>query len=361
MSGADSIDPIDSPDSVIVEDLNSIVEACGPLLRALSGSSLLLTGGSGFIGRYLVESIIRFNEISGAAPCILTLTSRHPELLTTRYRRQVNTHEIVVVAWSDGGAHSLEGRRWDYVIHGAATTDPAEIARDPELTSRESVGMTASVVDVAKASDAGRIVLISSGAVYGEMPADMEQIPETFQIGPDIPARNASYGEVKRASEVLVRQSGLAYRIARVFSVVGPYQDLGASFAVPDLIRQADRRGFLQLTGTGRARRSYCYATDLTVFIFDLLLADMRHDVYNVGSRHGTASVAEVAGVIAEIFGGLEVRRGPAAEPERDYIPDLERMYEVYAPRVALREALTRTCQSLYARGLISRRPISGD
>jgi dTDP-glucose 4,6-dehydratase len=142
--------------------------------------------------------------------------------------------------------------------------------------------------------------------------------------------------------------------------VIGPYQDLGSSFAVPDLILQAANRGLIQLTGDGSARRSYCYAADLTVFLVNLLVGEPRHDVYNVGCRLGTASVGEVADAIATIFGGLEVHGGSAAESQRNYVPQLDRMYEVYAPRVGLREALTRTCHSLYARGLIDRRPVVG-
>jgi dTDP-glucose 4,6-dehydratase len=220
--------------------------------------------------------------------------------------------------------------------------------------------MAESIVDIARSSAAKRIVLISSGAVYGDQPADVAEIPETFGAGPDTSALKATYGEAKRASEQLFRLSGLDHRIARVFSVIGPYQDLGSSFAVPDLILQAANRGLIQLTGDGSARRSYCYAADLTVFLVNLLVGEPRHDVYNVGCRLGTASVGEVADAIAAIFGGLEVRRGPAAESQRSYVPQLDRMYEVYAPRVGLREALTRTCHSLYARGLIGRRPVAG-
>jgi dTDP-glucose 4,6-dehydratase len=220
--------------------------------------------------------------------------------------------------------------------------------------------MTTSIVAVARASAARRIVLISSGAVYGDQPEDLAEIPETFEGKPDISAPAAPYGEAKRASELLFRASGLDHRIARVFSVIGPYLDLGSSFAVPDLIRQAANLGLLQLTGDGSDRRSYCYATDLTAFLVDLLVGDVRHDVYNVGSRPGTAGVGEVADAIAAIFGGLAVRRGSPAGSPRNYVPQLDRMYEIYAPRVGLREALTRTCQSLYARGLIDRPPVAG-
>jgi UDP-glucuronate decarboxylase len=358
MSVEDSIGRLDGPDRVIREDLDNIVVACGGAMRKLSGSSLLLTGGSGFVGRCLVESVIRFNEISGAAPCILTLPSRHPELLTSRYRRQVDANEVVVVGWGERHAIDLPGRRWDYVVHGAATADPVRVAQDPGGTFRDAISMATSIVDVAKSSQARRIVLISSGAVYGDQPANLAEIPETFRGGPDISALTAAYGEAKRVSELLFRMSGLDQRVARVFSVLGPYQDLASSFAVPDLIHQAAEHGVLRLTTDGSARRSYCYATDLTVFLVKLLLGDARHDVYNVGCREGTASVAEVAQAVADIFGGLEVRRAWAAPSQRNYVPQLDRLYETYAPQVGLREGLLRTCHSLYARGLIDRRPV---
>lgn len=359
MSGEGSIGRRAGQDQVIREDLDDIVGECRSLMGKLSGSSLLLTGGSGFVGRYLVESVIRFNEISGAAPCILTLPSRQPELLISRYRRQVEANEVVVVKWTAGHASQLAGGRWDYVVHGAATVDPVRVAQDPGGSFRDAVSMASSIVDIAMSSDAKRSLLISSGAVYGDQPGTLAEIPETFRGGPDIAAVTAAYGEAKRASEVLFRLSGLDHRVARVFSLIGPYQDLASSFAVPDLIRQAENPGLLQLAGDGSARRSYCYATDLTVFLLNLLLGDVRHDVYNVGSRLGSASVAEVAQAIAGIFGGLEVRLGSPARAQRNYVPDLDRMYEVYAPRVGLREALTRTCHSLYARGLIGRQPLS--
>ena len=359
-TGAGRIGPRDDPDPVILEDLDDIVEACTDGMRKLSGSSLLLTGGSGFVLRYLVESVLRFNEISGAAPCVLTLPTRDPERLISRYRRQIDAKEVVVVGWTHLRADDLAGRRWDYVLHGAATTDPVRVAQDPDGSYRDATEMAESIVDIAKSSAAKRIVLISSGAVYGEEPANISEIPETFWGGSDVSAPAAAYGKAKRVSELQFRRSGLDHRIARVFSVIGPYQDLGLSFAVPDLIRQAANRGLLQLTGNGSARRSYCYATDLTVFLVNLLVGDLRHDVYNVGNRQGTASVGEVADTIAAIFGGLEVRRGSAAEPQRDYVPQLDRMHEVYAPRVGLREALIRTCHSLYSRGLIGRRPVAG-
>jgi|GEM_PF-2813348 Nucleoside-diphosphate-sugar epimerases len=358
MSAADPLrPPSDGPDRVIRDDLDRIVRTCAEELSGLSGASLLLTGAAGFVGRYLVESVIRFNEVSGGAPCVVTLPTRRPEQLRSRYPVQVAANEVVVAEWGDGHAIDLPGRRWDYVIHGAATTDPAQFSEDPVASFRDTISMAASVADLANASVAKRVVLISSGAVYGDQPADLPEIPETFQGGSDRSVTSPGYAEAKRVSEDLFRQTGLDQRVARVFSLTGPYQDLASRFAVPDLIRQAVETGAIRLTSDGSARRSFCYASDLSVILFRLLLGEPRHDIYNVGCRQGTASIAEVAHAIADIFGGLDVQLGSEARLRVDYVPRLDRLDEVYEPIVGLREGLLRTCHSLYARGLIDRKP----
>ena len=83
-----------------------------------------------------------------------------------------------------GGRASAElAGRFDYVIHGAATTDPTAFRADPEGSFRDTVGMAEAVAAVAGV--ARRVVLISSGAVYGEQPADLPRFPETFEPSPD--------------------------------------------------------------------------------------------------------------------------------------------------------------------------------
>ena len=142
-----------------------------------------------------------------------------------------------------------------------------------------------------------------------------------------------TYAAAKRESERRFRDIDGDVRIARVFSLTGPYQDLGSAFAVPDLIRQAAEGGAITLTGDGSARRSFCYATDLAAILLWLLLGEPRHDVYNVGSRDGTASIAEVAQTIAALFGGLEVRTSAESRPGRDYVPNLDRSVRGVRPR----------------------------
>ena len=208
---------------------------------------------------------------------------------------------------SGGPGESIElTGRFDYVIHGAATTDPTAFRADPEGSFRDTIGMARP----SPRSPASRDGWSSSAAVPST--ASSRQIcrgsPKHSNPASTMCPSAPTYAAAKRESERRFRAIDGDLRIARVFSLTGPYQDLGSAFAVPDLIRQAAEGGAIRLTGDGGARRSFCYATDLAAILLWLLLGEPRHDVYNVGSRDGTASIAEVAQTIAEIFGGFEVR-----------------------------------------------------
>ena len=263
--------------------------------------------------------------------------------------------ELVVVEWGAGRALELPGRP-DYVIHGAATTDPAAFRADPEGSFRDTVAMAEAVADGRRRREAGGPRSAAGRSTASSRPISPGS-PRHIEPSPDDVPTGLTYAAAKRESERRFRAIDGDVRIARVFSLTGPYQDLGSAFAVPDLIRQAAEGDAITLTGDGGARRSFCYATDLAAILLWLLLGEPRHDVYNVGSRDGTATIAEVAQTIAALFGGLEVRTSAESGPGRDYVPNLDRLYEEFIPAVGLREGLLRTCHSMFARGVIGRRP----
>lgn len=351
-------------DPVIKEDLDLIVSVCSAEMGRLSGKSLLITGGSGFVGRYLVESVIRFNSKGNGKRCKLLLPSRQPDTLIERYRAQVEASEIVPMRWGERHVVDMKGDMCDYIIHAASPSSPKQVMQNPEGSLRDMVEMSSSIADLGKQCGSKRSILISSGAIYGEQPSEMQGMPEDYLGGPDLSKSSSCYGEGKRLSEKLFRLSGIDYRIARVFSLTGPYQDLSSGFAVPDLIWQAAEKDQIHLSGDGSPVRSYCYATDLAIFLFKLLLGKPKHEIYNVGCREATVSIAELAQTISAIFGGVGVTKGlsvdDATTTRSRYVPQLDRMYEFYRPHTGLREGLLRSCHSLYNRGLIGRKPVIG-
>jgi nucleoside-diphosphate-sugar epimerase len=351
-------------DRVIHDDLRSIVEACGPQMDRLAGKAILITGGTGFVGRYLVESILHHQSVTERG-CLLGLLTRDPDRVLERYPDQVRDGSIVPIRWADAQVISAEPRRWDFVVHGATPADPIKYLKDPYGTLRDIVDMAVAVVEAARASASERILLLSSGAVYGPQPPDMAGLPETHLGGPDVMEASSCYGEGKRITELLCRLSGVDCKTARLFSLLGPYQDLTGSFAVPSMIRQAAVQGAIRLTGDGSAVRNYCYASDVTITLLGLLLGSPRRATYNIGNRTGTATIAQVAAMVAQVFGGVPVTVGQCAtlEPARAarYVPRLEWIYEETAiapPRIGLLDGLIRTCTSLHARGIIPRAPV---
>lgn len=316
------------------------------------------------MGRYLVESVIRFNHLHDGRRCKLLLPTRQPDLLRDRYRMQAEAGEIVAIRWGEGHTVDVKGDSCNYIIHAASPSSPKQVMEDPERTLRDMVSMSSSVVSLGKQCESKRSILVSSGAIYGEQPPGMQEIPEDSPGEPDLSRSSSCYGEGKRLSEMLFRRSGLDYRVARVFSLTGPYQDLKSGFAVPDMIWQAANQGHIYLTSDGTAVRNYCYATDLSIFLLKLLLGKPKHEIYNVGHREATLTIADLAQTVSAIFGGVGVTKGHAVDDmttvRSRYVPQLDRMYEFYSPEVGLREGLLRSCHSLYNRGLIRRKPVIG-
>ena len=293
----------------------------------LRGTRIFLTGGTGFFGTALLESMAELDAS-------VVVLSRDPESFRARHP-QLAAHPAIRFHTGDVKTFDFPPGAFDYVIHAAATSARETFENADILSKFDTVsGGTRRVLELAAACGARKFLYTSSGVVYGRQPAEMTHIPEEYGGAPATTdtATLPAWGTSKRAAEFLcacyARKYGFEVKIARCFSFAGPGLPLDIHYAIGNFIRDGMRGGPIQILGDGTARRSYLYITDLVDWLWTILVKGVSLRPYNVGSEDDV-SIAEAARLVAESLAPpVEVRIArspvPGAAPDR-YVPGTAR------------------------------------
>jgi dTDP-glucose 4,6-dehydratase len=305
-------------------DLESLFAAYP--LPELAGQRLFITGATGFIGYWLQLAIHSLNR-RGAGIQVVAL-SRNPESFLVAHPE---CQAMNWLSWTQGDVrhYDFPEGHFDAFIHGAADTSPAAAANPIELFDTIVSGAR-HVLDHALAAKTRRILLLSSGAIYGEQPHQVERLCETdaFACAP-FQADNA-YGEGKRAMEMLgasyAHTHGIEPVVARCFAFIG--HGLPEHLAISQFIRDAQENEFIAVNGDGRQLRSFLYAADLAVWLLALLCRGKAGVAYNVGASHAI-TLAEAAESVRSVLAPakrVEVLGNASASARQRYVPDTRRI-----------------------------------
>jgi nucleoside-diphosphate-sugar epimerase len=319
--------------SPLQADCDAAIEETSPdVFDALRGARVLLTGGTGFVGSWLLELLLRANETLGLGVRVVVLT-RNPAAFREKSPRLAGASAIECYP-GDVTKPFRPGGPFDYVIHAATEANPDLNEREPQLMFDTIVGGTRETLEVAAISRCRRLLLVSSGAVYGRQPAGVEAISEAYLGAPDPTSPQAAYGEGKRAAELLcvlgAKRGGFEATIARCFAFVGPYLPLNRRFAAGNFIRDAMAGGPVLVRGDGTAVRSYLYASDLAVWLLTILTLGISGRPYNVGSAD-PITISSLAQTVADVVNPrvsvtiTGARPAPVADPIDRYVPNTDR------------------------------------
>jgi UDP-glucuronate decarboxylase len=321
-------------DSIMGTSIQESVEAVVrtmPDLQRLRGKHLLLTGGTGFIGTWLLETIAYLND-RWADPCCVYVPTRDVQAFARKKPHLAGRAEF---AFSPGDVSSFAypDAQCDFIIHAAAPASPKVAATKPIAVGETIVAGTRHVLHIASQHAIEGFLFISSGAVYGAQPPDLERIPEDYRGGPDISAARSAYGEGKRYAEFLCvahqQDLNLPVTIARPFTFVGPYQDLDSGFAVTDFMRDGLRGKPLTIEGDGTTVRSYCGPSDMLQALWGVLFRGTPGRAYNVGSDEPISIFDLARHVVKALDRPTEIRVAcqpvPGRLPDR-YVPDITRL-----------------------------------
>ena len=300
--------------------------------------NFLITGAAGFLGSSLAnrlawegQQVRGLDDLSTGDP-----NSLHPEVLFTR--GDVNDRPKLWTLLQDV----------DCVYHLAARVSVPESVLYPREYNAVNVGGTVSLMEAMRDVGVRRVVLISSGAVYGDQQA--QPLKESAHPNPRSP-----YAVSKLAAEYYVRTIGQLWGLEtvclRVFNAYGPGQHLPPSHppVIPYMLRQSVRGGTIIVHGSGTQTRDYVFVDDVVnAMVAASTAPNINNLVINIGSGVET-SVRDLVSIVQQAAGNqAEVVYNPRMDPGVSRMcADLRLAADKlsYQPRIAIPEGLRLTMQ----------------
>ena len=331
------------------EDLTHILTHTRAPFESLRNANLFITGGTGFFGHWLLESLLHANrELSlNVRATVLTRSAAGFRLKSPH----IANDPAITLLEGDIRTFTFPTEPHTHILH-AATDSGGQQTNRPAYELAESIlSGTQHVLRFAQATGATRLLYTSTGAVYGRS-TTLQHTPETYTGAPDPLLLQSSYDEAKRMAEHLciayAANTQLQPVIARCFAFVGPHLPLDQHFAIGNFLGAAISNTPIHIKGDGTPRRSWLYMADLAIWLWTMLTHGQPNRAYNVGSDQGV-SIAEAAQLTAATLRpGLPIQIDGIpnlSAPLNSYVPNIDRAHQELGLSVTipLEEALLRT------------------
>lgn len=298
-------------------------------LAGLQGATVLITGGTGFVGTWLAQSVAFLNDAFGFQMKVC-LMATHPETLQKTAPHLAGRHDIRPIAQDVRNLMEIPGEV-QFIVHAAGTPDSRFHASNPiRVLETYCMGTHAVFSAASRLPDLRNILHLSSGLVYGPQGQEGSPIHERMFSGFNPAVPGTVYVEAHRAAEGISAafrsQAGLPITLARLFTFLGPFQLLDRPWAVNNFMRDALRGGPIRIQGDGETVRSFMYGADLAAWLLRLLAAGRTGVAYNVGSPVGI-KLKDLASKIAEMVSPrpiVELNTLPQANvPRTAWVPDV--------------------------------------
>ncbi len=296
-------------DQLLSEDLEIICTDLDFELGKIAGKRLLITGGGGFLGYYLVQAALYWNRTRASRGLIdVTVYDNYfrgvpawLEALTSDPKLHLVRHDMIQPLPKDMG-------HFDWIIHAAGIASPIYYRLKPLECIDANINGLRNLLDYAVAERmAGRplegMLFYSSSEIYGDPSADSIPTPETYRGLVSCTGPRACYDESKRFGETLcvtyAQHHGVPVKMARPFNNYGPGLKITDGRVLPDFARNALAGQDLVMLSDGKPTRTFCYATDAITGYYKVLVRGKNGEPYNVGIDRPEISMAELAKLVA--------------------------------------------------------------
>lgn len=308
---------------VIAEDLAAIIAAPLPWER-LAGKRVLVTGASGILAGYVVETLLYLNEARGLGIRVLGLV-RDRAKAEARFAHHRGRADLELLVQDVTDPVRLDGPL-GAIVHAASQASPKYFGADPVGTLLPNVVGTRNLLELAREKGSEALLFLSSGEVYGVVDPSRIPIKENDYGFVDPMNVRSCYAEGKRAGETLCvayhKQHGVPATVVRPFHTYGPGMPLDDGRVFSDFVADIVAGRSIVMKSDGRARRPFCYVADAVAGFFTALLLGKPAEAYNVGNEDAEVSVLELADRLVALFPErrLSVVRQPEAPRAAGYL-----------------------------------------
>ncbi len=322
-------------------------------LDQLAGRHVLITGGRGFLGRYFTAVIDHLSREYMKTPvrvtCMDNLISAGPEgaAIPTIDHVTFLNHNVIEPMPDIGQV--------DYVFHAAGIASPAHYRKFPLETMEVAITGLKNSLELARKNPGCKLAFFSSSEIYGDPDAAHVPTDETYRGNVACLGPRSCYDSSKRMGEGLVQiyveQHGVHATIIRPFNVYGPGMQATDYRVLPNFAAKIAMRESVQIYGSGKQTRTYCYVTDAIGGFLRVLLHGRAGEPYNIGNPSPEISVIELSHLVDLAVGDSACKyvttphpsTYPADEPNRR-CPNIGKATRElgYAPRVELEDGLKR-------------------
>lgn len=301
-------------------------------------SKILVTGGAGFIGSYLVDKLIEHgNEVT-----VL-------DNLSSGKKEYVNTNVVFIEGDLKDKDFVLDRvKGYDWVYHLAANPDVRLGEEDKDVHIRENIIVTHNILEAMRLNGLNKLVFTSTSAVYGNATV----IPTPEDYGPLITI--SLYAASKLAAESLIysySEFSVQSWVFRLANIIGGRSNHGV---IPDFIKKLEKNpDELEVLGDGLQTKSYLYVKDcVDAMLFAAQTAKEKVNIFNIGSPD-TIVVKELAELVIErksqnasikYTGGTQGWKGDVPK----FLLDITKLKNLgWSPKYSSRDSVIKTIEEI--------------
>ena len=315
---------------IVQQDLERIYNDLTPEERAgLRDSTILLTGGAGFLGFYLIRFLTSYREQLGVKKviCLDNFQVGCPKWLQELSGEGcVELHKFNVITDSIAGIPGAE--KADLIYHMASIASPVFYRKYPIETLDANIWGLRGLLEFYRDKPIRGIAFFSSSEIYGDPTPENIPTPETYRGYVDCQGPRACYDEAKRFGETMCylfhQKYGIPISIIRPFNNYGPGMRLNDARVPADFANAVRQGRDIEIFSDGSPTRTFCYVSDaVTGYLKCILHAGAGLEAFNIGIDRPEISIRQLAEIYIqagrEIFGYTGEARFSVSQ-EKNYL-----------------------------------------